>query len=141
MTETIIAMLITIAFLAPHATTENNMTLQLVQDTTAQFTEAAIPKPTQYETSESVQEDTPPLVQEPTQNTTSEVPASSNSEQLPANFTEWVPYNTSDMETLEQNLANGNVIYYNGQYWASPKYTNMLTNEIIVYQHDISQDM
>lgn len=34
-----------------------------------------------------------------------------NAEQLPANFSEWVPYNTSDMEQLAQNLADGKVVY------------------------------
>ena len=34
-----------------------------------------------------------------------------NVEQLPANFSEWVPYNTSDMEQLAQNLADGKVVY------------------------------
>lgn len=63
-----------------------------------------------------------------------------NAEQLPANFSEWVPYNTSDMEQLAQNLADGKVVYYNGQYWASPEYTNRIVNEIVVYEHDISQD-
>lgn len=82
----------------------------------------------------------PEAVSEVPQDSEAEMQTEQNSEQLPADFTEWVPYNTSSMETLAQNLANGNVIYYNGQYWASPAYANMLSNEIVVYQHDVSQD-
>jgi hypothetical protein len=34
----------------------------------------------------------------------------------------WVPYSTSDPELLMENILNGNVVYYNGQYLASPEY-------------------
>lgn len=62
-------------------------------------------------------------------------------ENLPANFTEWVPYSTSDLQLLLDNIAKGNVIMYNGIYWASPTYANSLANEVIVYQNDIAGDV
>ncbi|NLE26502.1 MAG: hypothetical protein GX625_14385 [Clostridiaceae bacterium] len=38
------------------------------------------------------------------------------------------------------NLLEGNIIYYNGQYWCSPEYFELLSNEVIVYEHDISEE-
>lgn len=70
-----------------------------------------------------------------------EMQTAQNGENLPANFTEWVPYSTSDLQLLMQNIANGNVILYNGIYWASPTYANSIANEVVVYQHDISGDV
>lgn len=67
-------------------------------------------------------------------------PEAQNGEELPANFSEWVPYNTSDWGLIVTNIQNGNVICYNGQYWASPEYANSIANEEVVYFHDISED-
>lgn len=77
---------------------------------------------------------TEPAVQPETQ-------TAQNGDNLPANFTEWGPYSTTDLQLLMQNIANGNVILYNGIYWASPTYANSIANEVVVYQHDISGDV
>ena len=57
---------------------------------------------------------------------------------LPKDFTEWVPYGTSDLALLAKNILKGNVVYYNGQYWCSPEYANMVANAEVVYSNDIS---
>lgn len=51
-----------------------------------------------------------------------------------------MPYSTSDLQLLLNNIAKGNVILYNGVYWASPAYANSISNEVIVYQNDIASD-
>ncbi len=38
------------------------------------------------------------------------------------------------------NLANGNVVYYAGKYWATPEYASILANENVVWEHDIAKD-
>ncbi len=55
-------------------------------------------------------------------------------------ITEYVPYSAGDNATLAQNIANGNVVYMNGQYWATPEYATSLANAQIVYSNDISGD-
>lgn len=50
----------------------------------------------------------------------------------------WVPYSTSSPSTLANALARGDVIYRNGQYWASPDFVNRLSNENVVYVNDIA---
>lgn len=65
-------------------------------------------------------------------------PENNTSQTIPGDG--WVPYSTSSLKSLTNDIANGYVVYYNGQYWASPEYVNMLTNEVIVYENDISQN-
>lgn len=38
----------------------------------------------------------------------------------------WAPYNTSSLSTLADNVLSGNVVYYNGSYWATPDYRDSL---------------
>ncbi len=47
-----------------------------------------------------------------------------------------VPYGTSSLQTLTENLLNGNVIYMNGQYYATPEYANLLANSVVHYIGD-----
>lgn len=53
---------------------------------------------------------------------------------------DWIPYSTGDLSTLITNVLKGNVVYYNGQYWASPEYSNMIANEQVIYFNDISPE-
>lgn len=53
--------------------------------------------------------------------------------------TEWVPYSTSDYNLLLTNISKGYVVYRDGQYWASPEYSTMMSNTKTVYSHDISE--
>lgn len=53
--------------------------------------------------------------------------------------TEYVPYSAGDKATLAQDIANGNVVYMNGQYWATPEYATSLANAQFVIQ-DVSGD-
>ena len=55
-------------------------------------------------------------------------------------LTGWAIFDTGDLATLLKYLASGDVIKYNGQYWASPELINMYSNEEIVYEHDVSND-
>lgn len=47
-----------------------------------------------------------------------------------------VPYDTSNLQTLTENLLKGNVIYINGQYYATPEYANLLSNPVVHYLSD-----
>lgn len=99
-----------------------------------QDTEPTMPAAQEPEASESIVPPAPEPVIQPEPQTTD------TGEALPANFTEWVPYSTSDLQLLLNNIAKGNVILYNGVYWASPTYANSISNEVIVYQNDIASD-
>lgn len=46
---------------------------------------------------------------------------------------EFMPYSTSSLTTLLSNILKGNVIYYQGQYYATPDYIKMLTNVQVHY--------
>ncbi|MCR8643820.1 toxin Cry1Ac domain D-VI-related protein [Paenibacillus sp. N1-5-1-14] len=67
--------------------------------------------------------------------------ASSTSKKSNGNLdlTGWVPYSTGDIATLLKYLASGDVVKYNGQYWASPQLIDMISNEEVVYFNDISE--
>lgn len=54
-------------------------------------------------------------------------------------FDTYVPYSTSNWATLAKDLLEGNVVYYNGQYWATPEFANMIGNEEIVSYTDVSE--
>ena len=58
----------------------------------------------------------------------------------PSSQAGWASYDTGSFESYADALLSGKVIYYNGQYWATPDYVNILKNETIVYYHDISED-
>ena len=111
------------------------MAAKSAQDVTEQLMQAVMPEAFQSPAPESVQESAPEISQESSEDPVMEAsqepsedpvmeasqelsgdPApetqeDQNVEQLPANFSEWVPYNTSDMEQLAQNLADGKVVY------------------------------
>lgn len=53
-------------------------------------------------------------------------------------FEDYIPYSTSDTVTLVRNILNGDVVYFNGQYWATPDYANRISNEVIIYENDVS---
>jgi hypothetical protein len=55
-------------------------------------------------------------------------------------ITGWYPYDTGDPATLLKYLLSGDVVKFNGQYYASPKLTDMLSNQEVVYFHDIAND-
>ena len=52
----------------------------------------------------------------------------------------WSHYDTSSLSTFADVILDGDVVYYNGEYWATPGYTSMLSNENVVYYHDVSED-
>lgn len=54
-------------------------------------------------------------------------------------YSEWVLYDTGDLETLLDNIADGYVVRMNGQYYCSPEYFEMISNAEIVYENDISE--
>lgn len=55
-------------------------------------------------------------------------------------LTGWAPYDTDDAKLLLKYIASGDVVKYNGQYWASPQLINLLSNEEVVYFHDLADD-
>lgn len=67
-------------------------------------------------------------------------PSSSNKSDSTIDLKDWVPYSTSDLSSLLKYLASGDVIEYNGQYYASPELFNMLSNEEVVYERDLSEE-
>lgn len=58
----------------------------------------------------------------------------------PSSQAGWATYGTSSLETITDAILSGNVVYYNGQYWATPDYAISLENENLQYFHDIGQD-
>lgn len=50
----------------------------------------------------------------------------------------WSNYGTSSLSTWANAILEGNIVYYNGQYWATPDYENSIKNTQVVYYHDIS---
>lgn len=52
----------------------------------------------------------------------------------------WVPYSTGDSSALIRYLASGEVVKYNGQYWASPDLVNMIENSEVVYIREIGSE-
>lgn len=48
----------------------------------------------------------------------------------------FVPYSTGSIVTLLENILAGNVVYANGQYYATPEYVKLLVNTQIVYTGD-----
>lgn len=49
------------------------------------------------------------------------------------NSDDFVPYHTSSLSTLVTNLLSGDVVYINGQYYATPEYIKMLSTSKINY--------
>lgn len=47
-----------------------------------------------------------------------------------------IPYNTSNLTTLISEVLAGNVVYINGQYYATPDYMKMLANVQVHYSGD-----
>lgn len=52
------------------------------------------------------------------------------------NNTELVPYNTSDLSTLTSKILSGDVVYINGQYYATPEYYKQFNNVKVYYWGD-----
>lgn len=49
------------------------------------------------------------------------------------NYKSLAPYSTSNPTTLLKNILKGNVVYINGQYYATPEYVKLLSNTEIKY--------
>lgn len=49
----------------------------------------------------------------------------------------WFKINGSP-EKMLKGIANGYIVYVNGQHWASPEYANMVGNETVVFVEDVS---
>lgn len=45
----------------------------------------------------------------------------------------FTPYSTSSLSTLATNVLNGNVVYINGQYYATPDYVKRMSNVQVHY--------
>ena len=122
------------------------------QSTVSQETVSeAVSSDTTVSEPESIPEETPaeessaaPLEEAPAEETTTQTAAaqpdySYNTQTTADPYADWVPYHTSSPTTLAQAMANGYVVYHNGQYLASPYYFKMLSNPK-VYTKDISSE-
>lgn len=49
------------------------------------------------------------------------------------NSTDFVPYNTSSLETLVSRVLSGEVVYVNGQFYATPEFVKMLNTVQVHY--------
>lgn len=58
----------------------------------------------------------------------------------PSDQAGWANYGTTSLSTWADAILQGNIVYYNGQYWATPDYTSTLKNTQVVYYHDIAND-
>lgn len=123
------------------------------QSTVSQETVSeAVSSDTTVSEPESIPEETPaeessaaPLEEAPAEETTTQTAAaqpdySYNTQTTADPYADWVPYHTSSPTTLAQAMANGYVVYHNGQYLASPYYFKMLSNQTVVYFKDISPE-
>lgn len=52
-------------------------------------------------------------------------------------YSDWIPYSTDNLKNLLSDIKKGYVVYYNGQYLASPEYLKMIENEE-VHIYDVS---
>lgn len=52
---------------------------------------------------------------------------------------DWVLYETDNPKILAENILKGYVVYKDGKYYCSPEYLEMMENENIVYENDISE--
>ena len=55
-------------------------------------------------------------------------------------YSNWVPTSYGSIEGFIDDVENGNVVCINGQYYTSPEYNNMISNEEIVYEHDVAPE-
>ena len=123
------------------------------QSTVSQETVSeAVSSDTTVSEPESMPEETPeeessaaPLGEAPAEETTTQTAAaqpdySYNTQTTADPYADWVPYHTSSPTTLAQAMANGYVVYHNGQYLASPYYFKMLSNQKVVYFKDVSPE-
>jgi hypothetical protein len=62
-----------------------------------------------------------------------------NQESQTVEYVDYVPYSTSNLVTLARNVLNGDVVYFNGQYWATPEFANRIANAEVVYLNDVSE--
>lgn len=51
----------------------------------------------------------------------------------------WVPCNIGTLNSAAHAIADGSVVYVNGQYWCSPEYANAQTNESVVWVKDVAE--
>lgn len=51
----------------------------------------------------------------------------------------WVPCDIGTLNSATMAIANGDVVYVNGQYWCSPNYANINGNENVVWVKDVSE--
>ncbi|EHQ89394.1 hypothetical protein [Desulfosporosinus youngiae] len=70
-----------------------------------------------------------PAAAETTPSTPKPAPAKSQAFNPKANG--WAPYNPGDLSILQNAMAAGNVVQYNGQYWASPAYIESIANPTV----------
>ena len=49
------------------------------------------------------------------------------------NANDFIPYSTSSIETLVENAIKGNIVYVNGQWYATPEYIKTMTNVQVHY--------
>lgn len=52
------------------------------------------------------------------------------------NSTDFVPFSTSSLHTLIEKVLSGDVVYINGQYYATPEYVKMMNNVQVYYSGD-----
>ncbi len=50
----------------------------------------------------------------------------------------WVEYSTGNINNLVDGMLNGDIVYIDGKYYCSPEYFEMISNEEIVYENDVS---
>lgn len=56
-------------------------------------------------------------------------------------YSDWIGYDPGDSwDEAAKYMAQGLVIYFDGQYYASPKLAKMWENEVVAYYHDIASD-
>jgi hypothetical protein len=132
---------------SPVQSAENKMEPVTLNEPNITPFESNTPLPTKNDIQEKIETDKSAISSLETTPTPSPLPSTHNlieysvvtTENEP-DLTGWILYETDDIELLARNLLEGNVIYYNGQYWCSPEYYESILNEEIVYYNDISDE-
>lgn len=52
----------------------------------------------------------------------------------------WSNYGTTSLSTWANAILEGNIVYYNGQYWGKPDYVSSIKDAEVVYFHDVSNE-
>ena len=131
-------------------TAQSTVSQETVSEAVSSDTTVSEPESMPEEAPEEQESSAAPLEEAPAEETTTQTAAAQPNSSYNAQtytpqttadpYADWVPYHTSSPTTLAEAMANGYVVYHNGQCLASPYYFKMVSNQKVVYFKDISSE-